>query len=133
MSRDRVVVHVGPYAEFLLPEESVGNPDKLEEALESGDLNHNLEYAEKVVVDGVEFERACYAPYFSDYSRPELKPPRQMHWSDDDREGRVVELTDVDMVEEVAWFERVYGDVLKLLAEGYGVPARIRWGVVPAK
>src|SRR3954471_3095102 len=126
MSRDRVVVHVGPYAEFLLPEGPAGDPEKLEEALESGDLDHNLEYAEKVVVDGVEFDRACYAPYFSGYSRPERKPPRQMQWSEDAGEGRVVDLTDVDMGEEVAWFERAYGDVLELLAEGYGVPARIR-------
>src|SRR5262245_9556114 len=110
MSRDRVVVHVGPYADILLPEEQVGNTDKLAEALESGDLNHNLEYAENVLVDGVEFERACYAPYFSGYSRAELKPPRQMHWSDDAGDGRVVDLTDVDMDEEVAWFERAYGD-----------------------
>src|SRR4051812_12904174 len=104
MSRDRVIVHVGPYAEFLLTEESTGNPDKLEEALESGGLNHNLEYSEKVVVDGVELERGCHAPYFSGYSRPELRPPRQMHWSDEAGEGRVVDLTDVDMDKGVAWF-----------------------------
>jgi hypothetical protein len=133
MSRDPVVVHVGPYAEFLLREGPAGDPDKLQEALESGDLDHNLEYAEKVVVDGVEFARACYAPYFNGHSRPERKPPRQMQWSDDAGEGRVVDLTDVDVGEEVAWFERAYGDVLKLLAEGYGVPVRIRWGVVPSK
>jgi len=82
MSRDSVTVHVGPYAEFLVPERSAVNHDRLEEAWEAGSLNHNLEYAEKVVIDGVEFERACYAPYFSCYSPPELKPPRQMHWSD---------------------------------------------------
>ncbi len=129
----RLTVHVGPYAEFLVPEGQAVNHQRLEEAQEMAEFNHNLETQERVVVNGVVCERACYAPYFGKYSKPELKPPRQMHWSGDVwvSDHGVQDLTEVSMADEIAWFARVHAVALKALEEGYGVAPRLRWGVLP--
>jgi len=127
-----ITVHVGPYVEFLVPEGHSVNHDLLEVALESCGFNHNLEFAETIVSDGVKHGRDCFAPYYSRNSPDNHKPPRSMHFSDNSGEKQVsaLDLTRINVAEEIAWFERTYAAELKALAEGYGVPMHIRWGVM---
>jgi hypothetical protein len=42
-----------------------------------------------------------------------------------------VELTAAAIASEVEWFERAFAEVLQVIAEGYGEPVHVRWGVVP--
>jgi hypothetical protein len=104
-----VTIHVGPYAELFLPNERAHVPESLGEFMEQ--INHNLESPPTVEVGGQKLVRVCFAPFFSRYVP--LQPPRQMHW-------------------EVAWFEREFAEFLRAVADAYGQPARVRWGVVPS-
>jgi hypothetical protein len=125
-----VTVHVGPYAELLLPEERAHVAEALGEFMDS--VNHNLENPPTVEIDGEKLVRVCFAPFFSRYVP--LQPPRQMHWDGGGgpANSNVVDLTDVNVADEVAWFEREFAEFLRAVADAYGQPARVRWGVVPS-
>lgn len=129
-----VIIHVGPYAELLAPEDQARDHDLLNQAIETGCLNHNLEQREKVTIGDKTFARACFAPYASEDSPPEHRPPRPLHWSGNywQQDVGVVDLTEVDRAAEMAWFEQTHAEALRLLAQSYGVPVRIRWGVMPS-
>ena len=43
-----VTIHVGPYAEALVPKDQAVNHQRRDDAIESGGLNHNLENQETV-------------------------------------------------------------------------------------
>jgi hypothetical protein len=128
MSRSSVTVHVGPYAEILLLREYVDRIEKMDGLLETWHMNHNFAW---VTIDGQEFGRDCFAPYFSEYNP--IQPPRKMHWDDEtsDREARRVVPVTGEMIEaEIEWFKQTYAAFLQVMADGCGQPLHVRWGIV---
>jgi hypothetical protein len=75
-----VTVHVGPYADVLLPKNAAGVPEELDVYFDQCALNHNLEKPPVVLTPDGDTVRACFSPYFSRHTPPQFKPPRQMQW-----------------------------------------------------
>jgi hypothetical protein len=133
----QISIHVGPYAEVLVPRNEACWPDQLLEPGEQWSMGSNLEKPPPVLTDGAGFVRVCYMPYFvEEMTRSELRPPRQMSWGADywtDEFASVVELTEGDIRAETAWFEGTYAEFLGLLSSVYAPRAvRVCWGIVPS-
>lgn len=82
-----LVVYVGPYAEWLVPEELHpaiwGRWQAIVEELQAGSegsLDFDDYQSRRVEFDGRRFIRECWIAYFG--SREEAHAPRKMRWSD---------------------------------------------------
>jgi len=124
-------VAVGPYAEFPVPE---GRADEFPPEDEDGELL----FEESLVSNWnryVEPRTDCYR-YVPDVDYlppssgwPINRPPsRQMLLSS--YEFLDQDLTELDRQAEMAWFAATFAEELQALAERFGSPPALRWGVV---
>jgi hypothetical protein len=116
---------VGPYAVWLVPEGQKPEPpwDDEEEILWR---QHYLGSFPTVEQGSRRFERHCYMPR---QRRPGL--PRAKMWAGGDGPGTEDhDLTEVSPQAEIEWFATAFESELRTLADYYGVPPTLRWGLV---
>jgi len=118
-------VAVGPYAEFPVPE---GRADEFPPKDEDGDL-----LCEEFLVSNRNRygkpRTDCYRYVPDDENLPpSRRPARQMLLTSYDFLDQ--DLTDLGKQAELAWFAATFAEELRALAERFGGPPAIRWGVV---
>jgi hypothetical protein len=127
-----LAVHVGPYAEWLLPR---NRADELPEELYAflldfppGSVGLTFHPDPPVVrVGGEERVRKVWSPFFD--REAAQQPPRRLDWSNPYATG-IEDLSGVDHAAEVEWFRTLFAEHLRRLADLYGEEPTLHWGVI---
>jgi hypothetical protein len=116
---------VGPYAFWLVPKGRKRKPP--------WDLEDEVLYQQRDLGDFPtvkqgrrHFERHCYMPRQSRSGQP-----REDMWSGGEGPGTEDrDLTEVSPRAEIEWFAAAFAPELRALADYYGAPPTLRWGLV---
>jgi hypothetical protein len=130
-------VFVGPYAEWQSPvivhmPEDEADPEGWSELLDGGALHWNISYDSavppQVTLRGKQVYQYCCMPRADRRGRPRdhillvLNANHQPHLA--------VNWAGVDSEREVAWFSRAFSKELSKLAQLFGRPPKMSWGLV---
>jgi hypothetical protein len=129
-------LYIGPYAEWLVPaakhQGGEWNRSTLDNLVEKGGLCYRANMGEIPTLQKGHslFYHYTFRPRGERAGNESTRPNRRMLFDGDGVAGfDMQDLTEVNSQEEINWFAESFREELRSLADHFGEPAALRWGV----